>query len=620
VSRELKSARQLVANTLQLLGYGPVWQDIFGTDTGDLRSVLREKIDQCKGVVQLVGQCYGAEPPVADEDFGRVSYTQYEALYARERGKKVWYLFIDEHFPTDPCASEPEELHELQAAYRRRLQSDTHVFHPLTSREALEASVLKLRDDLIRLRRGVKQWAVGVVALLVFLSAATVWLVQMQRRQSSAIQKQGEQVTAIVDRYHKMEQALIRLADVEAHSKQPGTKLSPEEQRSNAYAILEKELGLPSGSLAKELPAFALELYNRSDATPLMRARAAYALGRFDEAEKLSFESATRDRQGYETAQRVQEDRRKRSIDGYVLAGQSAQKRIQYADAMQHLREAEKLTDRERNPGDWAEVQYAIAGLLLDQGHYKDAADTLQSVVEVRTQVLGAEHPDTLNSRSRFFFALWREGKYAEAEGGFRQVVKLQEKVIGPEHPDTLMSCNNLATVLDDQGKYAEAEAQYREVIKLREKVLGPEHPDTLKSCNNLATVLDDQGKYAEAEAQYREVIKIKEKVLGPEHPSTLESRSGLGKTLMAESKDAAAEMREVIRLREKVIGPEHPNTLESCYDFAAGLKRLGKTQEAQQFAKRAAEGARKVLGPDNPSTRKYEKLLQDLETGLTTK
>jgi len=65
VSRELRSARQLVANTLTFLGYEPVWQDIFGTEGGDLREILRQQIDQCKGVVQLVGQCYGAEPTLS---------------------------------------------------------------------------------------------------------------------------------------------------------------------------------------------------------------------------------------------------------------------------------------------------------------------------------------------------------------------------------------------------------------------------------------------------------------------------------------------------------------------------------------------------------------------------
>ena len=44
VSKELRSARQLVANTLTFLGYQPVWQDIFGTETGDLREMLRKQI------------------------------------------------------------------------------------------------------------------------------------------------------------------------------------------------------------------------------------------------------------------------------------------------------------------------------------------------------------------------------------------------------------------------------------------------------------------------------------------------------------------------------------------------------------------------------------------------
>jgi hypothetical protein len=40
VSKELRGARQLVANTLTFLGYEPVWQDIFGTEEGDLRAML----------------------------------------------------------------------------------------------------------------------------------------------------------------------------------------------------------------------------------------------------------------------------------------------------------------------------------------------------------------------------------------------------------------------------------------------------------------------------------------------------------------------------------------------------------------------------------------------------
>jgi len=69
-----------------------------------------------------------------------------------------------------------------------------------------------------------------------------------------------------------------------------------------------------------------------------------------------------------------------------------------------------------------------------------------------------------------------------------------------------------------------------------------------------------------------------------------------------------------VIKTQEKVEGPENPYTLDSYYNFASGLRRQNKLQEAEVFARRAAEGARKALGPNHPSTQEYEKLLADLE------
>jgi hypothetical protein len=204
VSKELRSARQLVSNTLTFLGYEPIWQDIFGTETGDLRQMLRDKIDQSKGVVQLVGQCYGAEPSSPDPDFGRVSYTQYEALYARKKGIKVWYLFMDEDFPIDPHEPEPEELRQLQAAYRGVLKADSHLFHPLKTREALEAGVLKLRDDLTQLRKGARRWAWGIAALLGFVALLVIWLVFGQSKVSTKLDKSQATLEKIADRFEAL--------------------------------------------------------------------------------------------------------------------------------------------------------------------------------------------------------------------------------------------------------------------------------------------------------------------------------------------------------------------------------------------------------------------------------
>jgi len=197
VSKELGSSRQLVANTLQFMGYDPDWQDIFETEQGDLRAMLRRRIDESRGVIHLVGHCYGAEPPVPDETFGRVSYTQYEALYARQCGKRVWTFVLNEGYPVDACEPESDELRALQSAYRERVTAGGDLYYPLSSQDALEAGTLKLRSELAALRRGFRRWAIAVSAVLLAILSISVWLLMQQgettraSRQTAAAARQA---------------------------------------------------------------------------------------------------------------------------------------------------------------------------------------------------------------------------------------------------------------------------------------------------------------------------------------------------------------------------------------------------------------------------------------------
>jgi hypothetical protein len=54
VTSAIGSIRQLKATVLHRLGYEPVWQDIFGTEPGDLKQLLRDKIDEPLGLVHIV--------------------------------------------------------------------------------------------------------------------------------------------------------------------------------------------------------------------------------------------------------------------------------------------------------------------------------------------------------------------------------------------------------------------------------------------------------------------------------------------------------------------------------------------------------------------------------------
>jgi len=586
VSRELRNARQLVANTLTFLGYQPIWQNIFGTESGDLRQILRQQIDQCKGIVQLVGQCYGAEPPTIDPQFGRVSYTQYEALYARQRGKKVWYLFIDESFPIDAHEPEPEELRELQAAYRRRLQSDAHVFHPLSSSEALEASVLKLRDDLTRLRRGVKQWAVGVTALLALIAGLVIWQLRSQ-----ALMK-----TEMKSEMAKLRQGIMAYPQMEAQVRGSQTEKDPAAVQERVYAELAKQLGVDAKLLREKLPRFAEDLKRASAPTSYERANAAYVAKDYSDAERLALQAAD------VTSKSLKGEK---TIEALELAGWSAEKRIDYNRAMEHFREAEKLTDKQRDPKEWARVQHAISYLLDDEGRYGEAENILRRVIEVRTHVLGAEDPDTLSSRNGLANEFLHQGKFAEAEVEHRDVMNLREKILGPQHPDTLASRSSLASDLLGQGKFTEAEMEHRDVMNLREKILGPQHLDTLASRRKVAQALYYEAKYAEAEAQYHELIKLEEKVVGAEHPDTLNSRTNLAHTLLEEGKygEAEEQYRGVIKLQSKVLGSEHPDTLWSRSNLARALHDQGKCAEAEAEIRPVIKLEEKAIGTENSYT-----------------
>ncbi len=596
-SRELRSARQLVANTLTFLGYEPIWQDIFETGEGDLLGVLRREIDRSKGVVQLVGRCYGAEPPSPDRQFGRVSYTQYEALYARQSGKKVWYLFLDEGFPVDACVDEPEELQRLQAAYGDRLKGDSHMYHALTTAEGLEASVLKLRSDLVQLRRGVKRWAIAVAALLAVGVTINFWLLHGQHRTSTQVIATQHAVSTMTDEMAKLRQGIMQFTQLEAKVRESQTQESST-VREQVYEQLSKGLNLDVAFVRQKLPQVAEELKHSPTATAYERASGAYVANDYVEAERLALTAAAQ-------ARKVAPAQSADVVRALKLAGLAAQKRIAYTTAIEHFREAEELTDRERDPAPWAEIQHVIADVLLDQGHYRDAAMILQAVVQTRSSVLAPDHPDTLRSRSRLAYAFWRQGRYNESEAAFRKLIGVEETVLGPEHPDTLLSHNGLAGALDDEGKHAEAEVEHRRVLEVRNKVLGPEHPDTLKSRNNLALALNRQQKYAEAEKEFRELIPEEEKFLGPEHPETLRSRGNLMGTLGYQDKDTEAEhgFRELIGAEERILGPEHPDTLRDRNNLGYALGKQRRFSEAETQFREVIRIEEKVLGPEHPAT-----------------
>lgn len=145
---ELESAEEITLAELAALGYGTMTRPSVEGES-DLLPAIRKQIDRCRAVVQLVGRSFGEEPPTIDPTFGRVSYTQYEAMYARQHRKAVYYILLSDKFPTDAFAHEPDELSSLQKTYRRRLQIvDPNRCPVIDNSEALKTHLRALKGVL----------------------------------------------------------------------------------------------------------------------------------------------------------------------------------------------------------------------------------------------------------------------------------------------------------------------------------------------------------------------------------------------------------------------------------------------------------------------------------------
>jgi tetratricopeptide (TPR) repeat protein len=291
--------------------------------------------------------------------------------------------------PADLLNALPKVTEAVKARHTITHQSLREIAdqRPGASGKAIQI-LTNIRDVIAARRVRLVLWT----ALVLVSVALSIWLLQSQQHSS-------EQLLALQQKFEKLEQGVNSFAEVQnkVRQEQPGQK--PEQLEQTTYDVLGKQLGIDPVKLRNELPRFAQELKKAPNATTYERANAAYVAKDYNEAERLALAAA-------DEAQRAGPSKNEEAIKALELAGWSAEKRIEYAEALARLRDAEKLTDRARDPLEWARVQFAIAFVLYDQGQYGDAESTFRVVLEERERVLGSEHPDTLEARNCLEVAL----------------------------------------------------------------------------------------------------------------------------------------------------------------------------------------------------------------------
>ncbi|KAJ7901372.1 P-loop containing nucleoside triphosphate hydrolase protein, partial [Mycena leptocephala] len=144
------------------------------------------------------------------------------------------------------------------------------------------------------------------------------------------------------------------------------------------------------------------------------------------------------------------------------------------------------------NPETYKSTMGSILGMAIS-GH------TQQSI-----QLAGTIWPD-----------IWNNGKYGQAEKLLEEVLEKQKQLLGENHPDTLDTMGYLANTYSDLGEHQKAGELKGIVLEKQKQLLGENHPDTLRTMGNLAITYSDLGEHQKAG-------ELRKQLLGENHPDTL--------------------------------------------------------------------------------------------------
>ncbi len=212
-----------------------------------------------------------------------------------------------------------------------------------------------------------------------------------------------------------------------------------------------------------------------------------------------------------------------------------------------------------------------MASIYQALGSLEEALPLFEKCYRLRTDKLGATHPDTLQSLNNLAFIYQALGRLEEALPLFKTGYDLSTKVLGATHPNTLKSLNNLAFIYQALGRLEKALAWFETGYSLFKEVLGAKHPHTLTSLNNLANIYQALGRLKKALRLFKKGYRLRTDVLGAKHPDTLTSLNNLANIYQAQGRleEALPLYEKCYRLRTEVLDAKHPHTLISLNNLA---------------------------------------------------
>lgn len=165
--------------------------------------------------------------------------------------------------------------------------------------------------------------------------------------------------------------------------------------------------------------------------------------------------------------------------------------------------------------------------------HSIDYIRLLMDYEDRSARVCVKNNPGTLNKKDVHFYDLSGQyfisnGNYQKARIYFEKALQIRQEVLGADHPETANSLNNLGSLYIAVSDLKNARVCFEKAIEIRKKRLGELHKDTANSLNNLAMLEYRENNVTRALMLMKAAHSAYLRVLGPDHPRTRDSQNGI--------------------------------------------------------------------------------------------
>ena len=181
---------------------------------------------------------------------------------------------------------------------------------------------------------------------------------------------------------------------------------------------------------------------------------------------------------------------------------------------------------------------------------------------------------------------------YTGAEAAFHRQLTIVERTFGPNSPRMTDPLFYLGSVAGGQKNYTAAESYFSRALQINLNIFGENSPRTSESLRAMAGLYMGQSQWGKAEPYLLRAVKAQEVANGPEDSQVLIPLWGLCDLYDRWGKPERSQpcWHRATGLMANQYGENSPQLLPSMTKETLALRRLGRTQEADQLARQSAK------------------------------